>query len=67
MKECIFLSQAKYAHNLVKKFGLESRKTAITLMNKTLKITKDEKGKSVNQHEYRNMISDYLYVTASQL
>lgn len=44
MKEDIFLSQAKYAHNLVKKFGMENEKTVRTPMSTTLDITKDELG-----------------------
>lgn len=35
-------------------------------MSLTLKITIDEKGKSVDQHEYRSMISVLLYLTASR-
>ena len=30
-KECIFISQEKYARNIVKKFGLDSKKHASTL------------------------------------
>lgn len=62
----LFQSQSKYAHNLVKKFGLRNGKIAGTPMSATLRITKDEKGKSVHQHEYRSMISGLLYVMASR-
>lgn len=63
MKEGIFLSQTKYARNLVKKFEMDSRKTVRTPISTTLKITHDEQGKSV--HEYISMIGGHLYLTAS--
>lgn len=66
MKEEIFLSRAKYAHSLVKKFGLEHGKMARTPMILTLKITKHEKGASVDQLEYKSMIGGLLYLKASR-
>lgn len=35
---------------IFKKFGLENGKTMRTLVITTLKISKDEKGKNVDQH-----------------
>lgn len=64
MKEGIFLSQANYARNLVKKYGIESGKRLRTTMSTTLKINKDEQGKSVDQYEYKSMIGGFLYLTA---
>ena len=43
----IFITQAKYAKNLVKKFGLENAKHCDTPMSTTLKLSKDASGKSV--------------------
>ena len=40
MEEGTFLSQSKYAKNLVKKFGLESSKTAKTPMSTTMNSQK---------------------------
>ena len=37
----IFLSQSKYAKNLVKKFGLESASSIRTLMSPNVKLTVD--------------------------
>ncbi|KAL1213607.1 Retrovirus-related Pol polyprotein from transposon RE2 [Cardamine amara subsp. amara] len=42
--EGIFVSQAKYARSLVKKFGMDTAKHARTPMSTTTKITKDEEG-----------------------
>ena len=52
----IFLSQSKYAKNLVKKFGLESASSIRTLMSPNVKLTVDFLGKSVDSSLYRCMI-----------
>ncbi|KAK0586597.1 hypothetical protein LWI29_009370 [Acer saccharum] len=62
----IMLNQSKYAKNLVKRFGLENGKDFETPMSTTLKLDKDEKGKSVDQSLYRSMIGSLLYLTASR-
>ena len=62
----IFLSQSKYAKNLVKKFGLESASFVRTPMSPTVKLTVDLLGKSVDSSLYRSMIGSLLYLTASR-
>ena len=62
----IFLSQFKYAKNLVKKFGLESASFVRTLMSPNVKLTVDLLGKSVDHSLYRSMISSILYLIASR-
>ena len=62
----IMLNQSKYAKNLVKRFGLENGKDFETPMSTTLKLDKNEKGKSVDQSLYRSMIGSLLYLTASR-
>ncbi|KAL5849177.1 hypothetical protein ACOSQ4_007190 [Xanthoceras sorbifolium] len=66
MSDGIFISQAKYAKNLVKRFGLESAKHYNTPMSTSLKLSKDSNGKSVDQSLYRSMIGSLLYLTASR-
>jgi hypothetical protein len=66
LNDGIFISQAKYAKNLVKKFGLEKAKHCDTPMSTTLKLSKDASGKSVEQTLYRGMIGSLLYLTASR-
>ncbi|XP_019150169.1 PREDICTED: uncharacterized protein LOC109146974 [Ipomoea nil] len=66
-KEGIFISQEKYAKNLLlSKFGLESAKDARTPISTTSKLLKDEKGTSVDSTMYRSMIGSLLYLTASR-
>ena len=42
LEDGIFISQNKYAKNLVKKFGLESTKHMKNPIGTNLKLTKDE-------------------------
>ena len=63
----IFLSQSKYAKNLVKKFGLESASFVRTPMSPNVKLIVDLLGKSVDPSLYRSMIGSLLYLTASRL
>ena len=63
----IFLSQSKYAKNLVKKFGLEFASSVRTPMSPNVKLTIDLLGKSVDPSLYRSMIGSLLYLTASRL
>ena len=62
----IFLSQSKYAKNLVKMFGMESASSVRTPMSLNVKFTVDLLGKSVDSSIYRSMIGSLLYLTASR-
>ncbi|XP_019171989.1 PREDICTED: uncharacterized protein LOC109167429 [Ipomoea nil] len=62
----IFISQSKYAKNLVKRFGLEEIKVVRTPVLTTERISKDLEGKKVEQTLYRSMIGGLLYLTASR-
>ncbi|KAM5546528.1 hypothetical protein ABKV19_002354, partial [Rosa sericea] len=62
----LFLSQSKYAENLIKKFGLASKKTVTNPMSTTTKLSEDHDGKSVDPTLYRSMIGSLLYLTASR-
>ncbi|CAM8982498.1 unnamed protein product [Rhodiola kirilowii] len=63
----IFISQSKYARNLIKKFNLEKAAHKRTPAATHVKVTKDEAGTSVNQTLYMSMIGSLLYLTASRL
>ena len=69
----IFISQSKYAKNLVKKFDLESTSLVRTLMSPNVKLTVDflgkrvdSLGKNVDSSLYRSMISSLIYLTTSR-
>ena len=61
----IFINQAKYTRELIKKFGLEDAKIKKTLIATRTKLDKDDQGKSVDIRLYRSMIDSLLYLIAS--
>ena len=62
----IYINQAKYARNLVKRFGLDKATHARTPMAANAKLTNDPSGESVDVTLYRSMIGCLLYLTASR-
>ncbi|KAK2457617.1 hypothetical protein QL285_004869 [Trifolium repens] len=66
MEDTIFISQSKYAKNIVKKFGMESATHKRTPASTHIKLTKDEKGVSFDQSLYISIIGCLLYLTASR-
>ena len=66
MDDTIFISQSKYAKNIVKKFGLDNSGHKITPAATHLKLTKSESGISVDQSMYKSMIGSLLYLNASR-
>ncbi|KAH9762987.1 hypothetical protein KPL70_001016 [Citrus sinensis] len=64
--EGIFINQAKYVKDLLKRFGIDESNSKNTPMSTTIKLDKDEKGKEVDIKKYRGMIGSLLYLTASR-
>ena len=62
----LFISQEKYTREL-EKFKFNDFKSKATPMANGVKLDVNEKGKSVDQKQYRGMIGLLLYLTASQL
>ena len=62
----IYINQANYARNLVKKFGLDKVANARTPMAANAKLTNDPSGESVDVTLYRSMIRCLLCLTASR-
>ena len=61
-KEDIFISREKYARNIVKKFGLDSKKHASTPMSSSTKLNVDSSSPTL----YRSIIVSLLYLIASR-
>ena len=61
----MFISQSKYAKDLVKKFGLDFAKHARTPMSTFINLSKDTSEKDVEKTLYRSMIGNLLYWTSS--
>ena len=66
LKEGTFINQAKYIRDLLKMFNMEEAKTMKTPLSSSIKLDKDEKGKSIDSTMYRGMIGSLLYLTASR-
>ena len=56
----------KYARNIVKKFGLDSKKHASTPMSSSTKLNVDSFGVEVSPTLYRSIIGSLLYLTVSR-
>ncbi|KAK8624782.1 hypothetical protein V6N13_089668 [Hibiscus sabdariffa] len=65
-KDDIFINQAKYIKEKLKKFGFENVKPQATPMSSSIKLDKDEEGKCVDSKLYCSMIGSLLYLTASR-
>nr|GEZ65952.1 hypothetical protein [Tanacetum cinerariifolium] len=62
----IFISQDKYVHEILKKFGFSTMKTTSTPMETSKPLMKDENAKDVDVHLYRSMIGSLMYLTSSR-
>ncbi|TYK04105.1 gag-pol polyprotein [Cucumis melo var. makuwa] len=62
----IFISQEKYAKNMVKKFGLEQARNKRTPAATYVKLTKDTDGAEVDHKLYRSIVGSLLYLTTSR-
>ena len=65
-KDEIFISQDKYAKNLVKRFGLDSKKHASTPMTSSVKLSFNSVDMEVDPTLYRSIIGSLIYLTASR-
>ncbi|XP_022843199.1 uncharacterized protein LOC111366733 [Olea europaea var. sylvestris] len=66
IEDGLFISQSKYAKDLVKRFGLDSKKHTRTPMSTSLKLGRDPSGKSVDPSLYRSIIGSLLYLIATR-
>jgi hypothetical protein len=51
---------------MLKRFRMEDCKPVITPMKTSCKLSKDDDSKSTYQRQYKSMIDNLLYVTASR-
>jgi hypothetical protein len=66
-KQGIFVHQAKYMKDPMKKFNIAELKPMTTPMSTTMMLDPDENGEAVDQREYRSIIGSLLYLTAIRL
>ncbi|GJS99462.1 retrovirus-related pol polyprotein from transposon TNT 1-94 [Tanacetum coccineum] len=60
----IFLSQSKYALEIIKKYGIEISDLVDTPMVEKSKLDEDPLGKAVDPTRYRKMIGSLMYLTS---
>jgi hypothetical protein len=61
-----FISQTKYTHDLLKKFGVDKTKPIKTPMGTNGHLDFDIGGKSIDQKVYHSMIDSLLYLCGSR-
>ncbi|GJY23606.1 retrovirus-related pol polyprotein from transposon TNT 1-94 [Tanacetum coccineum] len=62
----IFINQAKYALEILKKYGMDLTDPVDTPMVDRLKLDEDLKGIPVDQTRFRGMVGSLMYLTASR-
>jgi hypothetical protein len=65
-KERTFISQMKYTHDILKKFGMDKAKLIKTPMSTNGHLDLDLGGTSIDQKVYCSMIGSLLYLCASR-
>ena len=62
----IFISQRKYARDILKKFKMENSKFVSTPVEEKLKLTRDVEGKRVDATLYKSLIGSSRYLVATR-
>lgn len=65
-KDGIFMNQEKYAHEVLKKYKMESCKFVPTPLVQNLKLSKEDGAGKVNVSLYRSLVGSLLYLTSSR-
>ena len=63
----IFISQKKYANDILKRFKMKSSTPLCTPMEVGLKLSKSENEESIDGIIYRSLTGSLLYLTATRL
>jgi hypothetical protein len=66
MKQGIFIHQAKYTKDLMKKFNMAELKPVSTTLSTAMALDPDKNGEAVDQSEYKSMIGSLLYLTVTR-
>ena len=62
----IYMSQKKYAQEILERFGMENSNPTKTLMVPGCKLTKDEGGIKVDSTQYKQIIGSLMYLTVTR-
>ena len=62
----VFICQKKYVECILKKFGMYGCNPVSTPLIVTVKLTKEDKGKKIDETRYRSLIGNLFYLTATR-
>ena len=62
----IFISQEKYANDILKRFNMLKCKSTPTPIVMGMKLSQDEKGSNVNPTLYKKLVGSLMYLTATR-
>eukprot|EP00253_Pinus_taeda_P021633 PITA_21633 len=62
-----FLTQGKYARNLLEKFGMDQCRSTVTPLQQNLTLCSDDGTKEVDATMYRQLVSSLIYLTTTRL
>ena len=65
-EEGIFISQEKYANDILKRFGMENSNPMTTPMEPRLKLSKKDEGEAVDESLYRSLVGSLRYLTCTR-
>lgn len=64
--ECIYLSQRKYARELLERFGLQNGNSVKNPIVPGFKLSEEGEGVSVDSSVYKQLIGSLMYITATR-
>eukprot|EP01018_Ginkgo_biloba_P013677 Gb_30759 [translate_table: standard] len=62
-----FISQDKYANNILKRFRMQNNKATITPIAMGVKLSKEDERKKVDSTLYKSLVGSLKYLTAKRL
>jgi hypothetical protein len=65
-KTGIFISQSKYAHEILKRFNMMNSKVAPTLVITGLELRKEDKGSKVDPTLFKRLVGSLMYLTMTR-
>ena len=66
LESSMFISQSKYALDLLKRFKMLECKAAATPIALGTKLSKTDQGKSIDQTLYKRLVGSLMYLTATR-
>ena len=62
----IFISQAKYVEEVLKRFNMQNSKAVVTPTVMGLKLSKEDRSKDFDPRLYKSIVGSLMYLTATR-